>query len=67
MIQDRGTGRREENFYGGGRGRGGYNSYLDRRPKAVGGSDGRSVKVRGLPYSTTEQELSDFFHAYNVS
>lgn len=36
----------------------------DRKRRASGGC---SVKVRGLPYSTTEHELAAFFADYDVS
>ena len=64
MIQERGTRRnmRDDRGYGGG-GYGG-SGYSDRKLRA---NDGRSVKVRGLPYSTSESELSEFFSMYNVS
>lgn len=71
VIQERGTGRnprddrRDDHSYGGGRNRGG--GYSDKKPRSAGGGSGRSVKVRGLPYSTSEAELSDFFNLYNVS
>ena len=71
-IQDQGTGGgagRGYSSYRGDRGyRGGGKRFSggERRRHGSGGSR-NTVKVRGLPYSATEKELSSFFSDFEVS
>lgn len=48
-----------------GRGSGGGNNYDRSRPPKRR-NYGVTVRVRGIPFSTTEDELADFFQEYNV-
>ena len=52
---------------GGGGGGGGGRYYDDDRDRRRRPSGGSSVKVRGLPFSTREDELCNFFADYDVS
>ena len=55
---------------GAGAGRGG-GAFRGRRRRDEGdggrGGGGNTVKARGLPYSTTVEEIAEFFAGYNVS
>ena len=58
---DRGYGNRDYDSRGGG----GANNYDRSRPPKRR-NYGVTVRVRGIPFSTTEDELADFFQEYNV-
>ena len=61
---DRGGARGSAPFRSGGGGGGGGGRGGGRRRR---GSGGATVKCRGLPYSTSENEVAEFFEDYDVS
>lgn len=67
-IQDGSGGGGGRGFVGSGSRRGGGKRFDDGDRRRRGSGDhGNRVKVRGLPFSATDGDVSDFFREYEVS
>ena len=64
-----GTSGRSQSSYRGDRSSGGGRGWDNRRRQGGGGGGGSSnvLKARGLPYSSTDSDIAEFFAEYDVS